>query len=167
MQLDLRDIKNFPGKELSFDYSPNLEGLEFGSVLKIDPAARAFGKVYNEAGVLHLSLELDVKVLNVCSRCLKEEENEISLSAEIILSDDENEEDVENPDVYFLDGTIFNIDQLVDDTFVLNVSDYYLCKSDCKGLCPKCGSDLNLAECSCEKEIDPRLAVLGQLLEDE
>ena len=36
-----------------------------------------------------------------------------------------------------------------------------LCKEDCKGLCPKCGCDLNEKECSCTtKEIDPRWAVL-------
>lgn len=36
-----------------------------------------------------------------------------------------------------------------------------LCKADCKGLCPKCGANLNEGECGCEKFIvDPRLAAL-------
>ena len=42
-----------------------------------------------------------------------------------------------------------------------------LCSEDCKGLCPKCGRDLNEGECGCDlKEPDPRLAVLAQLLHD-
>ena len=33
-------------------------------------------------------------------------------------------------------------------------------------ICPKCGKDLNTGSCSCEKEIDPRLAALKQLLDN-
>ena len=41
-----------------------------------------------------------------------------------------------------------------------------LCNDDCKGLCPHCGADRNLTDCSCDKKIiDPRLASLQQLLE--
>ena len=41
-----------------------------------------------------------------------------------------------------------------------------LCSDDCRGLCSKCGKDLNTGECGCEKkEIDPRLAILQKLLE--
>ena len=40
-----------------------------------------------------------------------------------------------------------------------------LCRSDCKGLCPQCGVDLNLESCTCERvRIDPRLAALRDLL---
>ena len=41
-----------------------------------------------------------------------------------------------------------------------------VCTEDCKGLCPKCGKDLNEGECGCNrKEVDPRLACLAALLE--
>lgn len=40
-----------------------------------------------------------------------------------------------------------------------------LCSPDCRGLCPQCGANLNLAPCACEKaSIDPRLALLEELL---
>lgn len=41
-----------------------------------------------------------------------------------------------------------------------------LCREDCAGLCPRCGSNLNLEACDCTKEIDPRLAVLASLAKD-
>ena len=41
-----------------------------------------------------------------------------------------------------------------------------VCKEDCQGLCPQCGKDLNLGPCSCEPEVDNRLSVLEQLLQD-
>ncbi|MBR2724398.1 MAG: DUF177 domain-containing protein, partial [Ruminococcus sp.] len=42
----------------------------------------------------------------------------------------------------------------------------FLCKDDCKGLCFKCGADLNTSACSCDtRVIDPRLEALRQLLD--
>ena len=42
-----------------------------------------------------------------------------------------------------------------------------LCSDDCKGLCFKCGVDLNVEPCRCKPEVDPRLAALAQLLDNE
>jgi uncharacterized protein len=40
-----------------------------------------------------------------------------------------------------------------------------ICKDDCAGLCPQCGSNLNQEQCQCERDtVDPRLEVLRQLL---
>lgn len=43
-----------------------------------------------------------------------------------------------------------------------------LCDPDCKGLCPRCGANLNLEPCTCERvRVDPRLAVLKNLLQSK
>jgi len=42
-----------------------------------------------------------------------------------------------------------------------------ICREDCKGLCPQCGQDLNLGSCECKPEVDARLSVLKQLLQNE
>lgn len=43
-----------------------------------------------------------------------------------------------------------------------------LCREDCRGLCPKCGKNLNEGDCDCDrKEIDPRLAVLKKFLDTD
>ncbi|HVB76136.1 MAG TPA: DUF177 domain-containing protein [Ktedonobacteraceae bacterium] len=41
-----------------------------------------------------------------------------------------------------------------------------LCREDCKGLCPRCGHDLNLGPCECKPEVDARLSVLEKLLQN-
>ncbi len=42
-----------------------------------------------------------------------------------------------------------------------------LCRNDCKGLCPNCGKNWNEGACDCEEqELDPRFAVLKQLLDE-
>lgn len=42
-----------------------------------------------------------------------------------------------------------------------------ICQEDCRGLCPQCGQDLNLGSCGCKPEVDERLSVLKQLLQNE
>lgn len=42
-----------------------------------------------------------------------------------------------------------------------------ICREDCRGLCPQCGQDLNLGSCGCKPEVDERLSVLKQLLQNE
>ena len=51
--------------------------------------------------------------------------------------------------------------------FLLDMDTKTLCSEDCKGLCPRCGADVNLGPCSCKPEADPRLAVLAKLLYDK
>jgi uncharacterized protein len=42
-----------------------------------------------------------------------------------------------------------------------------LCKDDCKGLCPRCGINLNDTSCSCDTtDTDPRWAPLSKLKDE-
>lgn len=58
----------------------------------------------------------------------------------------------------------FDLDELLREDILLSLPTKVLCKSDCKGLCPMCGADLNNGPCGCKKPVDPRLAVLQDLL---
>ena len=66
---------------------------------------------------------------------------------------------------------IFRIEDLrkriLSTLFILDMDSKFLCREDCKGLCPKCGKNLNLGPCGCGKETDPRFAVLEQLLDKD
>jgi uncharacterized protein len=75
--------------------------------------------------------------------------------------------DPENPDYFLLEDDKLDIDELLETNFILDMDSRYLCKEDCKGLCSRCGADLNEGSCSCTREKDPRLAVLEQLLDDK
>ena len=59
------------------------------------------------------------------------------------------------------------LDELMQEVFLLEMDTKNLCSQDCKGLCTGCGVDLNVERCRCKRETDPRLAVLAQLLEPE
>ena len=164
MRLDLREIINIPGQSASFDFEPDLSDALSGSVRGIK-RARAAGRIHNSAGVLVLSADIDAELECACARCLKDFERPVHMHVENTLSD--REEDEENPDIYVFEGDQLDVGDVIASDFILNLDERMLCAEDCKGLCPDCGADLNDGPCSCKKKIDPRLAALGQLLEDE
>ena len=71
----------------------------------------------------------------------------------------------DNDEIVLLEDGMVDVGDLARTAFILDMDTKTLCSEDCKGLCPRCGADLNLGPCSCKKETDPRLAVLAKLLE--
>ena len=81
------------------------------------------------------------------------------------IDDERLEESVDEYAVLSEDGEL-NIDDEIADTMLLLFPKKILCSESCEGLCPKCGRPKKLGDCGCvTKEIDPRLAVLKQLLD--
>ena len=164
MLIDLRQIVNVPGGRVDFDFEPDMSGAPFGSIIRIKELPRAEGNVSNNAGVLTFSANLDVVCVCVCARCLCEFEYPVHKKIKAYLNDGEQGQ---NPDGYPLQGDMADADEIIVTEFVLSMDDRLLCREDCAGLCQSCGSDLNKGPCSCEKQVDPRLAVLAQFVDGE
>jgi uncharacterized protein len=63
-----------------------------------------------------------------------------------------------------LQGNMLDLKQLAREQVLLHIPEQFFCREDCKGLCPKCGENLNLVDCKCgEDDIDPRWAALKNL----
>jgi uncharacterized protein len=58
-------------------------------------------------------------------------------------------------------GKVIDLDPLLREQLLLALPTYPVCKDDCKGLCPVCGTNLNERECGCDPHVpDPRWAGL-------
>jgi uncharacterized protein len=70
--------------------------------------------------------------------------------------------DPDDPDVYALDPDAHELDlrQAVREQWLLDAPAYGLCRPDCKGLCPTCGTDLNAGDCDCAAVTQSRWAAL-------
>jgi uncharacterized protein len=163
MLLDLREIIGVPGGKVSFDFEPDMSEATGGSVVRVKKPARAAGNVINSAGVLTFSANVDVICVCVCARCLKEFEHPVHSRISANLTEGGAGE---NPDGYFLQGDKVDASEIIITESILNMEDRLLCREDCAGLCQSCGADLNDNPCGCKKEVDPRLAILSQLLDD-
>lgn len=59
---------------------------------------------------------------------------------------------------------ILDLTEVLRQNVLVAVPMQVLCKQDCRGLCPTCGSNLNEGPCDCQPETDPRWAALADLL---
>ena len=165
MRLNLHEIINIPGGSIPFSYELDLAGLTFEGIKAMTSPVPVTGQVENIAGVLTLTADTAVDLVCVCARCLQEFSMQKPLHVEAVLADEAQDED--NPDIFLLDGDYIDVDEVMITAFVLNMDQRFLCREDCKGLCEKCGKNLNDGPCDCKAEKDPRLAILSQLLENE
>ena len=163
MLLDLREIIGVPGGIISFDFEPDMLEAAEGSVAEIKNPSRAAGNVKNTAGILTFTANVDAVCKCICARCLKQFEYPVH---KLITANLTEGGEGENPDGYFLQGDKVDAEEIIRTEFILNMEDTLLCREDCAGICQNCGTDLNIENCKCKKEVDPRLAILGQLLED-
>ena len=165
MLFDVKPILHTPGKQLDFQFALDLSDLEFGGRCPISRPVEVTGSVRNSADVLSLEMTARTTLDAVCDRCGKEFSREKAVPLDCLLADEL--EDEENDEIVLLEGSEVDLDELVTTAFVLAMDTKNLCSEDCKGLCAKCGADLNLGPCGCRPEVDPRLAALAQLLDDE
>ena len=163
MILDVKRIINTPGGRIPFEFSEDFSDVDFGGVCPAVRPVLVVGQVRNIAGMLRLELELTTTLSSVCDRCGTPFDQEFRQSVECMLA--EKLEDEENDEILLLDNDTVDLSELARETFILNMPTKTLCREDCRGLCSRCGANLNFESCRCKKEIDPRLQSLAKLLE--
>jgi len=127
------------------------------------------GEIVNMGGYIRLDVTATVRYDAVCARCLKplQREFSVSVSRTVVNSGSlANTADDEADDYLFISDGFLEPDTAIAEELMMAFPMRELCDEDCKGLCPKCGKNLNEGDCGCvKKEIDPRLAILQKLLE--
>ncbi len=102
-----------------------------------------------------------------CARCMKDIDVDISFDIDEVLAQSDGSETQEDSELILFEGHTVDIDDIVLNNFLTNISGKYLCSEDCKGLCSICGADLNEGDCGCKRDvIDPRWAALADLIKD-
>jgi len=108
-----------------------------------------------------LDAETGITANLVCDRCAKEFESVIKSKFKMVylFRSNFNEPDSIREDVVYLhpETDKIDLDQDIRDYAILAVPMKKLCFDDCKGLCLRCGKNLNDGLCDCSEEIiDPR-----------
>lgn len=152
MKLDLRKIIDNPGAVLPFDCEISTDNLDFQSIKEYKARPHANGRVYNEAGVLHLDGEVVAEMVCFCDRCGKEFESTKETEVRVILVEDDPGDD---PALFVVEGDEIDLDEVLSTCFILDMETKFLCSEDCNGAINYERGD----------EIDPRFAVLQQLLD--
>lgn len=121
---------------------------------------------------VHLWGHLTCPVRLECSRCLAPFEHEISVDVDLLFEREgknrpdwgEGEVELTIDELNVISYTPPRLDcfPIIRQEILLALPMQPKCRSDCKGLCPHCGQDLNEGSCGCpDKEIDPRWEALN------
>jgi uncharacterized protein len=167
--LDLNAIAVEPGAKGSFTCSVALPPSED---LNCEGAAAVSLEVQNSGQALLVKGKFQGMVLLPCARCLKD--------TRVVLQGKFNEQfslpGVSDPDLQLIDqlepteaafaGQILDVSELLRQQLLLALPLRALCSPDCAGLCPGCGTNLNITTCQCPKtEGSPVWEALRGLME--
>ena len=96
-----------------------------------------------------------------CRRCLAPTHAHVEEELHLLFAD-ANDEESDESDVYMLEprGTTIDLRPALREQWLLAAPSFAQCREDCKGLCPRCGADLNVGPCGCSPVTDPRWAAL-------
>lgn len=118
---------------------------------------------------LHVGGTVETTIRFTCSRCAKEFSQSLAASFDLSYlpqpkwtnEDAEIELRYEDMDIAYYDGVSLDVDLMVREQIELAMPMKFVCRESCKGLCYRCGADLNEGACLCKnEETDSRLSVL-------
>ncbi len=126
---------------------------------------RVEGEVTDSAGFRLLRLKAAVPYVTRCARCLDEIRGKIEVPLERSVSDGRDLVEKDSDEYLIAENGSIELEEVLTEQILLEFPPKFLCKEDCKGLCPKCGINLNRETCSCDlSEPDPRFRVLREWL---
>ena len=165
MKVDLSSVIKVTGAEVKLSSTVGFGDAEFlGETYRFIEPLKVEGRVYNNGQSLTLEANVSGRMVTECARCLDEVEADVEFSVHELLSQREEGAE-EDEDIILFDGYEIELDDIIADHFLMNISGRYLCSDDCKGLCPVCGQNLNHGECDCDNEyIDPRWQALADIM---
>lgn len=165
MVLDLRQIFLNDGKTCPINCEFDFSGVDFFGGYPLKKPVRVKGKVENRAGVVEISVECEVEYSAECDRCQTPTVKTYNISFSGILVSDRARED--DDELILLNDYKLDLQEYCYNEMIPRLPMKHLCSENCKGICQKCGKNLNEGECDCTHKVaDPRLEKLRELLDN-
>jgi uncharacterized protein len=161
--VDLRELAHGPVETtavVAVD-DPLVAGLQvtFGEPVRVAGRLQATGE-----GRFYWHGSLDTVVAGECRRCLAPVAAPVAARIGALFSREPDAGD--DPDTYAVppDAPTIDLRPAVREELILALPRYVVCREDCRGLCPRCGNDLNAGPCGCaESPTDSRWEGLAAL----
>ena len=162
------DINTLGSEGLAFDRSFHLRDLEGPSRERLeDVTVRLCGSIVPAGAGATLSARVDATVSLQCSRCLELFDWTVRAPFDLEVRRSEADStpagDEEAASILVAPEGKIGLEELATEQLYLNLPLKPVCAPTCLGLCPSCGTNRNVATCSCQDDtVDPRLAPLLQ-----
>ncbi|HKU76478.1 MAG TPA: YceD family protein [Pyrinomonadaceae bacterium] len=140
--------------------------------ISLSGPATVSGKVRLAGNEVFVNGHVETRAQVECDRCLQPVEIPVNadFALEYITGSEYESSGVaelteEEMSVAVFDGKALDVDEIVKEQILLAVPTRMLCREDCKGICPECGTDRNTGDCNCAtNDTDPRWAALKKLI---
>ncbi|HEY3206406.1 MAG TPA: YceD family protein [Gaiellaceae bacterium] len=161
---NLRTLKLRSGEHFVDEHDVTLQPLELGGqrYLPVPAEVPAELSISRASTGTVFQLRFDVRLHGPCYRCLTDAVLDVPIAArEYQATNPEGSEELTTP---YLDADRLDLSAWAHDSVALALPEQILCRSDCAGLCPFCGKDLNAEPHEHdEDETDARWAALAEL----
>ena len=175
MKINVSKLENKEGKPVPISEQIRLENIEYkNDILKVKGNISVEGTAIFSDDIITISVDISATVIQHCRRCLTEIDTAIR-THEVFEFRPEMDLDISSKGkttIYNYKGeSEIDLMPIIKSFIRLKLEPYPLCSSDCKGLCPNCGANLNKEENhQCEEKAeekvaeDPRMEKLADLL---
>lgn len=172
MLIDITELLSVKGMSKTFQVRYEKDIYEVGGEAYPVAQSEKFSLVITNVGTRCITLqgEGQVQLIMPCGRCLEDVSVPVDFTIDCkadmnVLDVDKAEEDID--ELSYIDGYHLDVDQLIHTEILINLPFRVLCSDDCKGLCFKCGANLNKGECGCDREqLDPRMSVIQDIFKN-
>jgi DUF177 domain-containing protein len=158
--VDVRDLLGHPGSYRNVHVAEPVEGLRTALAVVPDDAPVEADLLMESVveGILASGPVAGTMTLT-CARCLKPFESGFRVEVRELFTPSPPTEGDEYP---VAEGFV-DLEPMIRDNVVPAMPFAPLCRDECLGLCPRCGGDRNLGECTCEEATDERWSPLANL----
>ena len=163
--MDLGRLFDTVGASIPLAFEADLSAVRHGNCQPFPHPVQVRGTAANRADVVTLDYSVQYRLDAQCDRCLAPVDRDCTQHFEHTVV--EKLYDEENTELLLCKDGLIDMDELITSDILLELPIKILCREDCKGLCPKCGANLNETNCGCDtRQADPRLDALRKLLEE-
>lgn len=168
-------LDEIPPEGLEFELAsdPSTYGIDQAKV-QYPPGLSGWIRIVKDRSELRVSGEVAATVESICHRCLTTTSCRVAGEFSFLMmperkgpTAEEMELTTGELEVEYFPGDEVDVRRIIAEQIYLNLPMRVLCRPDCRGLCSRCGQDLNTRECGHHAvETDPRWETLKGLKKD-
>lgn len=168
MVINISEIISTTGKAETYSVNIDMDTLNMNGTaypfVKKTPVALTIANTGNRE--ITIDGRIDAVINIPCDRCLEDVPVDFNLDIhkEIDFKSTDEERIQALDETSYLDHSQLDVDLLVCNEIFVHFPMKTLCRKDCKGLCIKCGQNLNKGECGCDRvSLDPRMSAIRDI----
>lgn len=168
MLIDLSELLSVSGKKV--DIQATIEMNQFHSKVADYPIVEKspFDMHLANTGkkMIAISFETEVELLLPCDRCLEDVRHtlNIKMNKEIDMNESDEKRIESMDELCFIKDSELDVERLIYNEILVHLPMKVLCNENCKGICNRCGANLNSQTCDCDTtELDPRMSKIRDI----